>query len=607
MEEQLATLRHILADGPCSGGFESILTLLAKTPKRNREPLQDYVRPHIEQWPFCERDTKGLKRSLQVIAYDLLPQDPPKGDTLLQQLNEAIDTQDVTKSFDLSLLGWKQTHHPAFAAIVEELDTKLPLVFDPQTIPEQDEWIAQAERRCVMHLGQLWLAVITKQNRVSNRRVKLLEPWCNDPRTASYIITAFHTPPYTSGHAQPFFRSLLRCAEQCTDPRLGEANLTDTHKLSYSLGSQLRTRFPSVFHKHAFRKADAITDATQKQLASLLATVQTWEQATTENATLWQAVWDAPHNSETQTQALQALALQLDKQRDPYGEFIQLQLLDKPTKHDKQRTKALYQEHHREWLGPLDAVVLANPTFKRGFLHQAKVFFKNQGQVQAYAHDPRWSTIETIDYSLTSTHHQPLFSTLHTNLKHIMNLRDVGAECLCESQDGPIWKIESIIGHRNSLPLMLESTRFPMLKSLFIRLYTFDYEPSLDTTLAITQAPWFPQLTNLALPIAGNEWTEWLNVIHQHPTLQECTFTLREPIPEAGESFPARTFQLTLTRRESTSFEATLQTQITPLYQRHARTLLNLAPKGMLQQATLVHKPKRNKGTPKTEPIKLKQ
>lgn len=93
-------------------------------------------------------------------------------------------------------------------------------------------------------------------------------------------------------------------------------------------------------------------------------------------------------------------ALQL--RQDPRGEFIALQMARhraQPDPGPSRREQALLRKYRRQWLGPLaGAVHPKEHVFRRGFLDECHVRFRNAAHARAEAHHVEWATVRMLEF-----------------------------------------------------------------------------------------------------------------------------------------------------------------------------------------------------------------
>jgi uncharacterized protein (TIGR02996 family) len=147
-------------------------------------------------------------------------------------------------------------------------------------------------------------------------------------------------------------------------------------------------------------EARPVLEAIAAALASLPKELVTREVDPTKRSVeeLFAAVYQNPDDDELRDVLADALQLR----QDPRGEFIALQMARHRAQHDpgpSSREETLLRKHRKQWLGPLAGSVHPKEhVFRRGFLDECHVRFRNAAHARAEGHHVEWATVRTLEF-----------------------------------------------------------------------------------------------------------------------------------------------------------------------------------------------------------------
>lgn len=198
--------------------------------------------------------------------------------------------------------------------------------------------------------------------------------------------------PFTSDSSKPAWREVLSAVAKSGAPHFQAlaSTLPTQWKvrplMTQWLGAQLRT---------AVRELPAAPEALPVGVGARLRKLEEKWRVTSEvpDATPFDAVFRDP----TSDAVRQVCADALQGRADPRGEFIALQLSTEPAA--QKRARALLKANLEKWLLPFDgAVSKSSVVFRRGFLAEATVNFRNQAHAERIGGLPDWATVEHLRF-----------------------------------------------------------------------------------------------------------------------------------------------------------------------------------------------------------------
>lgn len=281
-----------------------------------------------------------------------------------------------TRALELALAEWQTTRHPGLATVVERLGQR-------QARALEDLPLKQAERAAV-------LARAASTSTAANRTAVLaafadfaaaaqgskvwpsVESWLTvepDPRVARVALTLVSKPGATRDLTGKLWRRLMNCVERHGDLGL-EADLTAYESRLSKEHTGWRSSAPRVGNVlKNLKKSHAPKPVDEKALSALQAAVPTQEHSGPVSVQTPDALLAAVVATPDDDAPRAVLADWLTERGDVAGEFIALQLEQKPTKATRKREAELLAQHRQHLLGPLFGVVkLSGLRFSRGFV-----------------------------------------------------------------------------------------------------------------------------------------------------------------------------------------------------------------------------------------------
>ena len=392
----LTEMRTLLNQPPTRSQCARIATRLSEEKKNEEyEVARKYVQEHLQNWPehACVLPTTLIKKNASL--RELIPNFEEDVEVYLQRCQNILEEGDTARAFDFAWSAWRRNPVEALHTLVRQLDECLPkLTYSGDTNTQHAEWLAYTEEQDVRQLGQLLktISVAPFNVKSATERLKALKGWCDDPRTAAYILRDLEIIGWTSSSSRKYWTQLFQRFQEQTDPILQQVQEMDFRpKAGKSMGDYLEDKIPKALSKCSFPqttplspKAQALVDGIQTHLEQIALS------HSPEGQQHWRAVFQAPEEPAPKD----ALAAYLQQQDDPRGEFIQLQRKEKPTAKDVKRMKDLQKEHREEWLQQLAPALLDGEIYKDGFLHDV-----NFGQITTplFREKPNHPLLHTIE------------------------------------------------------------------------------------------------------------------------------------------------------------------------------------------------------------------
>ncbi|MFO0555321.1 MAG: TIGR02996 domain-containing protein [Polyangiaceae bacterium] len=363
-----------------------------------------------------------------------LPQQAGSAKSAVRQLEDAVDllrAGDDEAALPCLLEAWRELRSARLAEGIDRVSDRIVQRRGPVLGKTQSAvlaaWYEIEARRDPCDVGRLLAIRWPAQWRSGERLAQRLAEWPDDPRIAlafaRFVAVGVHKEKVAGG----FFRLVLKRLSTLRDVRaaeLLEATTTDARNEHYR-----KWRLADEASLIAELRGLPVTTTAESEagIIALEGLVGTRQDETAKEATLFQAVYDAPDDDEPR----EVLADWLAQRGDPRGEFISLQLAivrdpDKVTKAMRGREKALLSEYGRAWAGILDSWLdSAGRVFERGFLGRARLAPKLTGEAlkRAMQHTG-WATIREL--TLTWETHRHFDEVLPSSpLKSLRDLLDV--------------------------------------------------------------------------------------------------------------------------------------------------------------------------------------
>lgn len=484
MSDRLTLLRSLLGSLPSLAIVEEIVSVFCDWPENEeseRDMAASYVASHLPAWPYRTRAmlTKPSYREWLDKVFPISPEEA------LLRAEAAVERGYAEGVLDAAIGGWQATHHPAWAALLEQTEAQYPpLILKGKTFAKEQQWQEAAETRDLLMLSRIWNASMTRSWSDMRSRLSTMQTWCEDARTISFLMRLVRDVTWTSNDSQRFWRELFAYLQVCDDPRIAE--LDDA-----AAGWDVRPVMHDFMEKRVRGLLATVSLATPTELAhDELARLQAIQDALptlslapealeaigiatdndddvdngtsdgTDTRALWAAFYEEPHDDERR----QALVDALCEQGDPRGELIVLQCKPKRTRDETKRMKELLSEHGEEWMGALHGVLLGASKYERGFLRKAKVRINSEQVARSIQCDPTWATVETIDYSTSNKARWQPISSVFRSLRSIQNLNEDGAASLL-ALEHPI-PLEEIEMNVEDLDVLVGARMLPALHTL---------------------------------------------------------------------------------------------------------------------------------------------
>jgi uncharacterized protein (TIGR02996 family) len=297
--------------------------------------------------------------------------------------------------------AWAGNHHPAIAELVDAaarraLELRAPRELADTLAARHAQWLSVADARDPLDLDWLVANLVPQRAELARERIAVLDAWPDDPRVVLGLLELCKTKPLVTH--RPLWTQIFRGIRK----RLAPHAVARMHELAAlspvtSFDQYMRGKLVRLIEG----KLASVVEPDAAIVAKLASALDLrHERASRRTADdLYREVWAAPHDDGPR----QVLADWLTERGDLRGEFIALQLAR--TARDRtaiRRERALYAEHGRAWLGPLEPVVVSNAflLFERGFVHRCEVAWRRLAALPQLMTDPAWSTVR--EYRLAS-------------------------------------------------------------------------------------------------------------------------------------------------------------------------------------------------------------
>ena len=335
------------------------------------------VKPRAKQPVKPEQSEKTEKAGIQ--------QAP---ETMASQLKEAAAAleRDPGQAFSLLRRCWEATRWPRLAALIERLGarhetTEVVVALRQaagvagmrQKVPQAD-WLAAEEAARPHERGALAATLTLGTIKEVGERIERIESWEPDPRAAAALIEIVARVPWVSSGSRTTWTRVYRALGALPDPRvLGVAASFDSSVLPtgwqgardffdkklFALASEVRDAVPG---RSPGGEEVELLDALEKRLPAAGGA-----RAAGDVEGQLARVLEQPDDDD----GFAVLADLLQERGDVRGELIQLQLIERGAKLDKEqraRKKQILKESADQLLGPLHPLVLKRGlTFERGF------------------------------------------------------------------------------------------------------------------------------------------------------------------------------------------------------------------------------------------------
>jgi uncharacterized protein (TIGR02996 family) len=281
-----------------------------------------------------------------------------------------------------SLVGfWRKTRSPAVAKVIEQVSEQLAGPLKAKTSSDvhifQREWIQIAQAPDAMQVVGLLDTLTNKLPQLPlsgdetffAARVQALHRLGPDCRVAQKLVSLVLSGRYQVADENRFVTLFGSPVQLGVDAR--QANRLKQALLFPSSKIESVRRFQATYFQKLIESCEAHRSRLEPSIESawhqLVDVAPALAPSAVEEALLAE-VYRHPENDT----AKQIYADALLERHQPRGEFISLQLLDRPSVEAEKRVRVLLNAHEHVWLGPL-ALVLRNTYFKRGFLHSAEL------------------------------------------------------------------------------------------------------------------------------------------------------------------------------------------------------------------------------------------
>jgi uncharacterized protein (TIGR02996 family) len=308
-------------------------------------------------------------------------------------------------------------------------------------------------------------------------------------------------------------------------PRLAEGAVANLEALAVTIGSLRKDLVPRA------------VDPTKRSVEELFA-----------------AVYQSPDDDELRDVLADALQLR----QDPRGEFIALQmarLRAQPDPGPSSREEALLRKHRKQWLGLLAGSVHPKEhVFRRGFLDECHVRFRNAAHARAEANHPEWATVRAIQFHKGTTHEDQWspHAVVTPAMRSLRSVRGVAEPCLtalCASRPPHLKELwvelygwpRQDLRSRSPLLMALAATPFPELRALVLNGPSWDRIEGPDGPETVPRtaedyrllasAPWASTLRRLTLPAEPSTKFGYVQFALFFPQLEVLAFHGREPCP----------------------------------------------------------------------------
>lgn len=324
----------------------------------------------------------------------------------MQALHAARDAVTDRQRLVALLDAWVERPDPVLAELialagVRALAERGGIVLAGTRADQQAQWMALAKSRDPVVVDWLVEHVVSTQSGASKDRIAVLVGWRPDPRLARGLLELARSKPLTSRQNRPFWTMLFRIVASqlhagvapLVDELAAGVRVTEFDALFHSKLRQLQARLAAVPRMPPpSAEATVVLEAIASRvgLASQRAAAKTVDDFLRE-------IWQAPSDDGPR----EVFADWLLERGDPWGELITLQIArwrQGPATTKSRRERALLDEHAREWMGPLEPVVLStNARFERGFLYGCKVHWRRLAAAPALMTHPAWATVREFE------------------------------------------------------------------------------------------------------------------------------------------------------------------------------------------------------------------
>jgi uncharacterized protein (TIGR02996 family) len=326
------------------------------------------------------------------------------------------------------LEAWRAMRAPEIAELISTLSdrlTKTRAALDTRSLNEGlTRWLAISRQDDPADLGRLLDAYeVAAKKQIHTRflvpRLDEILRRGDDPRVVLPLVRTLDVLPLVSHATQiahRVFRGLLVANDPRAIPVLAEriSNWRAMNHPPEQFGGKVRVyvlvRGAEALEKLVARHRDGapqladearpVLEAIAAALASLPKELVTREVDPTKRSVeeLFAAVYQNPDDDELRDVLADALQLR----QDPRGEFIALQMARHRAQHDpgpSSREETLLRKHRKQWLGPLAGSVHPKEhVFRRGFLDECHVRFRNAAHARAEGHHVEWATVRTLEF-----------------------------------------------------------------------------------------------------------------------------------------------------------------------------------------------------------------
>jgi uncharacterized protein (TIGR02996 family) len=355
----------------------------------------------------------------------------------LKAVTRALDRGDNEAALEELIKVWRRARHPRLADLIDRLGERAMLqaplenpILARTKRTTLEHWLAAAAAPSPTLIGHLLELFPLGRAKTTAQQLAAMEGWPDDPRVAGALGALLHRPPpeVRNEAGQTFWDDLLDRVERLGDARAlsvmrEEDSLlvqTMTEPKSLRLDPDLEQAIADSPDLQAFFQAAQVQgQRLRRRLRERVQAAETRLEAAAPrlSATMERQVAAleqklvTPRDDSRQEQLLAAVyehpeddtarlvyADLLAEQGDPRGEFIALQLQPNATLAQRRRANELLRIHGRRWVGALDQVLQPSKRkFARGFPWFGRIL-SDQGAIDQTVGDPRWSTLEVLEF-----------------------------------------------------------------------------------------------------------------------------------------------------------------------------------------------------------------
>lgn len=355
------------------------------------------------------------------------PSPPPPaastGSEAPKDVRRLLEGKRWAEALPVLLEWWAQTRAPELAALIERVETQLPV----------GEW--PLGRKTVTNLTAVLATLTEGKFADSLARILQLERQPPDPRIAAALARFIVTPPFTAQSSREFWGALYEfLGDRHADPRTLDAvaQVAKDYQATFGrtkMGEAMERRLSTLVTTLKQRFATVPT-ADVRALEALVPKIAAPEpkKPTTSGKTLEDllaAVYANPDDDGVR----QVYADALLEAGDPRGEFMMLQFKrargETLSPAEARQEAALLKTHVKAWVGPLyDVLQTKQLEFEKGFLFRAHI--RPQGKAIAAARNhPAWTTVRELSMSAGGTNERGTSLLLQPNARHLRVLTDV--------------------------------------------------------------------------------------------------------------------------------------------------------------------------------------